>query len=71
MIVISQDGKLVADYERHIWQADGKCIYLISIDNQYDNYLRFAMFKTEEEAVKQLRFMVEGALKGYGTFEFK
>lgn len=71
MTVISKDRKLVANYERNIWQADGKGIYLTSAENPNDNFLEFAMFETSEEAIKYLEFMVDAALRGYATFEFK
>lgn len=69
MMVVSQDRKLVANYEHNVWQADGKGIYLISIDG--DGFLEFARYGTEEESVKQLGFMVEGATRGFTTYEFK
>lgn len=69
MMVISQDKKSVANYEQNIWQVNGNCIHLISIDNS--NYLEFAKYKTEEDALKQLMFMTECLLKGFIIFEFK
>lgn len=71
MMVISQDKTLVANFERNIWQADGKGIYLISVEEPNDNFLEFAKYETKEEAVKQLGFMVEGAIRGFVTYEFK
>lgn len=69
MMVVSQDRKLVANYERNVWQADGKGIYLISIHG--DGFLEFARYEAAEEAVKQLGFMVEGATRGFTIYEFK
>lgn len=66
MMVISQDKCLVANYERNIWEVAGTSIYLID-----KVQFKFAKYDTREEAIKQLGFLVEGATKGFVTYEFK
>mgnify|MGYP007064696778 CR=1 FL=1 len=54
------------NYESNTWEVGDTSIYLAQ-----GEYFRFAKYDTREEAIKQLGFMVEGAIKGCVTYEFK